>query len=128
MDELHQVLVGRHDAHLCAGLDRLAGVGGDEVVGLIGVLLDAGDPEGGDGLADEAELGDEVGRRGRALGLVLGYMAVRKERSALSKTTARWVGASPALVSRRSLLSMAQKPCTAPTGRPSERRVRGGRA
>jgi adenylate cyclase len=54
-------------------------------------------------------------------------MAVRNERSDLSKTTARWVGASPALVSRNSLLSMAQKPCTAPTGRPSERRVSGGK-
>ena len=71
---------------------------------------------------------DHVSISGVGFDIGCGNMAVRNERSDLSKTTARWVGASPALVSRRSLLSMAQKPCTAPTGSPSERRVRGGSA
>ncbi len=42
--------------------------------------------------------------------------------------TAMWVGASDAFDSRNSFHSMAQNPCTAPTGRPSEGRVRGGSA
>ena len=42
--------------------------------------------------------------------------------------TAMWVGASEAFDSRSSFHSMAQKPCTAPTGRPSEGRVSGGSA
>ncbi len=42
--------------------------------------------------------------------------------------TAKCVGASDAFDSRKSFHSMAQKPCTAPTGRPSEGRVSGGRA
>ena len=39
--ELHQVLVGRHDGAGGAGLDGQAGIGGDQVVGLVAVELDA---------------------------------------------------------------------------------------
>ena len=70
-DELHQVLVGGDDAAGGAGLHRLAGIGGDEVVRLVVLLLDAGDVEGAGGLADQAELRAEIGRRIRPLGLVL---------------------------------------------------------
>ena len=42
--------------------------------------------------------------------------------------TAKWVGASAAFVSRKSFHSMAQNPCTAPTGSPSDGRVSGGSA
>jgi len=48
--------------------------------------------------------------------------------SDLSKTTARWVGASAPLVSRSIFQTMLAKPATAPTGNPSDLRVSGGRA
>ena len=44
--ELHQVLVGGDDRDVGAGLRRLARVGGDEVVGLVALLLEASDVEG----------------------------------------------------------------------------------
>jgi len=54
---------------------------------------------------------------------------LRKVFSEWSKTTARWVGASGwAFMSTSSFHSMLQKPDTAPIGRPSDFRVRGGRA
>ena len=46
-----------------------------------------------------------------------------------SNTTARWVGASgAAFMSTSNFQSMLQKPWIAPTGRPSDLRVSGGRA
>ena len=53
---------------------------------------------------------------------------MRKVLAEWSKMTARWVGWAELIGSRRSLLSMLQKPDTAPTGSPSDLRVRGGRA
>ena len=53
----------------------MAGIGGDEVVGLEALLLDAGQVEGARRLADQRELRDEVFRRRRAVGLVLGDRA-----------------------------------------------------
>ena len=41
-DELHQVLVRGHDPDLGAGGTGKAGIGGDEIVGLEALLLDAG--------------------------------------------------------------------------------------
>ena len=70
-DQLHQVLVGGDDAAGGAGLNREARIGGDEVVGLVVLLLDAGDVEGTGGLADQAELRAEIGGRVWPLGLVL---------------------------------------------------------
>ena len=46
----------------------------------------------------------------------------------LGFTLSKWVGFWPALVSFRSFHSMLQKPCTAPTGSPSDLRVSGGSA
>ena len=69
-DQLHQVLVGGDDDRLAAGVAGAAGIGGDQVVGLPAGQFDAMDPEGGRGLADQRELGDQVLGRGRAVGLV----------------------------------------------------------
>ena len=70
-DQLHQVLVGGDDAAGGAGLHRLARIGGDQVIGLVIRLLHTGDVEGAGGLADQAELRAEIGRRLRPLRLVL---------------------------------------------------------
>ena len=70
-DELHQVLVRRHDAAGGTCLHCQAGVGGDQIIRLVILLLDAGDVEGAGGLADQAELRAEIGRGLRPLGLVL---------------------------------------------------------
>ncbi len=71
VDQLHQVLVRGYDHHLAAGLGDLAGVGGDDVVGLVALHLDGRHAEGAGGLAHQRELRDEVRRRRRAVGLVL---------------------------------------------------------
>ncbi len=62
-DDLHQVLVRGDDGHVGAGVQRLHGVGGDQIVGLVALLFDAGDVEGAHGVAHERELGDEVAGR-----------------------------------------------------------------
>jgi len=54
-----------------AGVARLAGVGGDQVVGLVARQLDAMDAEGRRGGAHQLELRNQVLRRRRAVGLVL---------------------------------------------------------
>ena len=69
-DELHQVLVGGDDGGGGAGLAGEARIGGDDVVGLVAVLLDTGDVEGLHGVADQLELRPQLlGRRG-PVGLV----------------------------------------------------------
>ena len=70
LHELHQVLVGRDDGHLSAGRDRLKRIGGDDVVGLVAFLLDAGDVEGAHSVAHERELGNEIVRRLGPVGLI----------------------------------------------------------
>ncbi len=69
--ELHQVLVGGDDRDVAAGVDDLARVGRDEVVGLIALLLDAGDVERLHRVADERELRDELVGRRRPVRLVV---------------------------------------------------------
>ena len=71
-DQLHQVLVARHDGNVGARLDGLAGIGGDQVVGLEAVHVDTGDVQGPGGVAHQIELRDQVFRRRRAVGLVVG--------------------------------------------------------
>ncbi len=70
-DELHQVLVGRHDGAGAAGLDREPRIGRDQVVGLVVVELADGDVERLGRLADQRELRDQVFRRLGPVGLVL---------------------------------------------------------
>ena len=70
LDDLHQVLVGRHDGHFGAGFERLARIGRDQIVGLVAFHLDAGHVEGAHGIAYQRELRDEVTRRLRPVGLV----------------------------------------------------------
>jgi len=71
VDQLHEVLVGGDDGHLVPLLDGQAGIGGDDVVGLEGLALDAGQVHGPHGVADERELRHQVLGRRRAVGLVL---------------------------------------------------------
>ena len=75
-DQLHQVLVGRHDGGRRSGLAGLARIGGDEVVGLEPGLLEAGNVEGANRLADIFELRHEVVRRVRPVRLVGGVELV----------------------------------------------------
>ena len=57
--------------HRRARLDGFARIGGDQIVGLVIILLDAGDVEGARRLADQAELRPQIGRRLGPLRLVL---------------------------------------------------------
>ena len=68
--ELHQVLVGADDDDLPAVGERARRHGGDEVVGLEPLLLEAGDVPGADDLLDAGHLLREIRRRGRPGGLV----------------------------------------------------------
>ena len=63
LDELHQVLVGRHDQDVRAAVARLPGVGGDQVVRLIAVLFHRNHAEGAHRRPHQRELRHEVGRR-----------------------------------------------------------------
>ena len=69
-DQLHQVLVGGHDAAGGARLHGLAGISRNQVIRLVVRLLDAGDVEGAGGLADQPELRAEICRSLRPVGLV----------------------------------------------------------
>ena len=63
IDELHEILVGRDDEDVGAGLARLTRVSGDDVVGLVAALLDRDHAERRDGGAHEGKLRHElVGR------------------------------------------------------------------
>ena len=75
-DELHQILVGRDDGGVAAGLAGEPRIGGDQIVGLEALHLDAGQVEGARRLADQAELRDQILRRRRAVGLVFGVELV----------------------------------------------------
>ena len=69
-DELHQVFVGGDDGGGGTGLGSEAGIGGDDVIGLEILLLDAGHIKGADGIADEFELRTQFLWRLGAVGLV----------------------------------------------------------
>ena len=63
LDELHEVLVRRDDENVGAGLARLAGISGDDVVGLVAALLDRDHAERRDCGAHQRELRHQfVGR------------------------------------------------------------------
>ena len=76
IDQLHQVLVRGNDGDPGAGLAGVAGVGGDQVVGLESLHFDGGDADGFGRLADQGELGDELVWRRRAVRLVVGIDVV----------------------------------------------------
>ena len=71
-DQLHQVLVGGDDEHIGAAFAGLPGIGGDEIVRLIAVLLDRDQAEGPHGLTHQGKLGNQILRRVAAVGLVEG--------------------------------------------------------
>ena len=75
-DELHQVLVRRHDGRRCAALAGNPRIGRDQVVGLKTALLQAGQVERANGLADQRELRDQIVRRRRPVRLVIGIELV----------------------------------------------------
>ena len=82
-DQLHQILVRGDDDHLAPGGLGLAGIGRDDVVGLVAFELDHRQPERPGGLAHQRELGPEVIRRLEAIGLVAVVDGVAKARLAL---------------------------------------------
>ena len=57
--------------HVGAGLDRLARIGGDEIVGLEALLFDAGTLKAWTAVADQRRIAAEILRRLGALRLVL---------------------------------------------------------
>ena len=69
-DQLHQVLVGRNDGALGAGLARNPRIGGDQVVGLIADHVHARHAKGASGIAHQRELRHQVFRRRRAVGFI----------------------------------------------------------
>jgi hypothetical protein len=71
LDQLHQVLVARHDRDLPPLGHSGAGVTRDEIVGFQTRFLDAGQREGAGGVADHWELGHQIGRGRRPVRLIL---------------------------------------------------------
>ena len=69
-DQLHQVLVGGDDHDLAAHVADLAGVGRDQVVGLVTFQLNGRYPERQRRLAHQRKLRDQVFRQWRSVGLV----------------------------------------------------------
>ena len=74
--QLHQILVRRQDRDLGAQGLGFAGVGGDQVVGLVPLHLQARHVEGARRLADEGELGHQIFGRVWPVGLVIGIDVV----------------------------------------------------
>ena len=72
LDQLHQILVGRNDGHLAAGVARHAGIGGDDVVGLPALHLDRGQAVSLGGGARQRKLRHQLFRRRRPVRFVLG--------------------------------------------------------
>ena len=69
-DQLHQIFIRRHDRHIATGVDDIARVSGDEVIGFVVIEFDGGDVEGFDRIADQRKLGNELFRRWRPVCLV----------------------------------------------------------
>ena len=69
--ELHQVLVRRDDRYVAAIIDHLASIGGDQIVGLVALLLDAGDVERFDRIANKRKLRNKLFGRRRTVRLVV---------------------------------------------------------
>ena len=76
LHELHQILVRGDNGDVGAGLRRLDRIGGDQIVGLVAHLLDAGDVEGLHRIADQRELRHQLFRRRRSVCLVVGVDVV----------------------------------------------------
>ena len=70
-NQLHQVLVGADDGHVPPLFLCAAGIGGDQIVRLQPLHLDAGQAEGAGSVADQRELRDKVLRRLGPVGLVV---------------------------------------------------------
>ena len=127
--QLHQVLVGRDDGHVAAGVDRMSwhrwrsGRRPRSRSSSMQATLKAFTASRMSGNCGTSSSGG-----GGPVRLVVRVDLVAEGLPTASKMTARCVGASDALVSRSSFHSMAQKPCTAPTGSPSDGRVSGGSA
>ena len=74
VDELHHVLVGRDDEDMMAERGELTGERADDIVGLVALVVEDGDPKGFERAADVRLLLDEVGRRFSAVGFVAGVL------------------------------------------------------
>ena len=82
-DELHQIFVGRDDAHRSAGAGGLARIGGDQIVGLEAAHFDAWQIKRARGVADQRELRNEIFWRRRAMRFVFGIEFVAERDFAL---------------------------------------------
>ena len=71
LDQLHQILVARHDCHRPPLRERGLGIARDNVVGFQPCFLDTGQAERAGRVADHRELGHQILRRGWALRLIL---------------------------------------------------------
>lgn len=130
-DELHQILVGRDDGDIGADGLRLAGIGGDDIVRLEALRLDAGKVEGACRFADQAELRNKVFRWRAAVGLVEIIKLIAECLRRIIEYDREMCGVTPTSVLRasfRSFHNMLQKPETALTGSPSDLRFSGGMA
>jgi hypothetical protein len=74
VDELEGVAVARADQDLEPGSLCLGREGADDVVGLVALLLEEGDPHGIQHLLDQRELAGELAGRLAAAGLVFGVL------------------------------------------------------
>ena len=77
-DQLHQVLVGRDDRHRPPGIAGAGGQGGDDVISLIALNLDAGHVKGAGGLSGKGKLRAQILGQFGAIGLVGGVDVVAK--------------------------------------------------
>ena len=71
-DELHQILVRGDDGGYGAGLARLAHIGRDQIVGLVTLLLEAGQIEGLHRMPDQGKLRAQIVGRIRPMRFVIG--------------------------------------------------------
>ena len=63
LDQLHQILVGRHHGDLPPGIDRRARVGGNQIIGLKPQLLDTGQRKRPGRITDHRKLRHQILRR-----------------------------------------------------------------
>ncbi len=77
-DELHHVLIGRQYRHLGAGLDGMAGIGGNQIVGLEILHFDLAHAESFRGATHMLQLRREIVRHFTAVRLVIAVHLVAK--------------------------------------------------
>ena len=77
-DQLHQILIGRHNRDMPARCLKSFRIGGDQIIRLKTFLFHARDAKGIGGIADQAELRHQFRRRVRAMRLVIRINLIAK--------------------------------------------------